>query len=100
VLTLPWRHPCGPVEHAVRDHLREFPQVTRGVRGVGVTSYKVHSLPKLQRFGSSRHLFLVRSPSDPEGLTPTPQSADIRWLCINWERSPFEYLGQVTSDLL
>ena len=24
----------------------------------------------------------------------------IRWLCINWERSPFEHLGQVTSDLL
>jgi hypothetical protein len=22
----------------------------------------------------------------------------IRWLCINWERSPFEHLGQVTSD--
>ena len=44
VLTLPWRHPCGPVDHAVRDHLREFPQVTRGVRGVGVTSYKVHSV--------------------------------------------------------
>jgi hypothetical protein len=44
VLTLPWRHPCGPVEHAVRDHLREFPQVTRGVRRVGVTSYKVHAV--------------------------------------------------------
>ena len=21
----------------------------------------------------------------------------IRWLCINWERSPFEHLGQVTG---
>jgi hypothetical protein len=35
-------HPRGVTQSAVGGHLREFPQVTRGVRGVGVTSYKVH----------------------------------------------------------
>ncbi len=44
VLTLLGCHPCGLVECAGRDHLREFPQFNRGVRGVGATSDKVHAV--------------------------------------------------------
>ncbi len=47
-----------------------------GQEGSNIVS-SLHSLPKLQRFGWSRHLFLVRSLDDLEGPTPTPWRAAV-----------------------
>jgi hypothetical protein len=42
VVTLLRCHPCGVTQGARRGSLRAFPQVTRGIRGIGITSYKIH----------------------------------------------------------